>query len=89
MSEQAEVTVESCRKELRGALLHISIFATGFAIEEREREAWGMKEMMNALITFGANSGLISMDEYKDWDGVIRGTEVCGKVLEKWETSCP
>lgn len=71
MSEQREVTVDSIRDDLRGAIVNLALFAEMYSLQGQERERENGRMSADNLARFGCNCGLITAEEVKEWQGAI------------------
>jgi hypothetical protein len=69
--EKPDPTVDSIRKELRGAIFDCAFWTTGFDIEGRKEEAEIGRQKACAFVVFGVNMKLFTPIEGNDWLDVI------------------
>lgn len=80
-----EVTVDSIRDDLRGAIVNIALFAEMYSLQGQERERENGRMSADNLARFGCNCGLISADEVREWQGAIHeNSPLLGELAVKY-----
>lgn len=71
MTQDREITVDSIRSDLRGALIHVNLHLAMQLMQENPKNIETVRDTMRNMAAFGVNSGLFSMDEFSAWEKVI------------------
>jgi len=77
------VTVDSVRSEFRSCIFSLCFEKAMHEIEQTDTVKIATTIIMN-ILAFGANSKLITKEEFDDWAKVANGEEVIVNVAQKY-----
>lgn len=69
--DNREISVDSIRDDLRGALVHVNLHLGMQLMMENPANIETVRDTMRNMAAFGVNSRLFSMEEFSGWEKVI------------------